>query len=570
MLMETGYYSDTFRPEIESTVNTGYRREAAWLNRAIPLDIYLEAPRELMNDITNELFNEVIERLGPKRNHNRLRSALKSIIINIYTAYTINAPLRYSRSKDDYAEGRRYGKLYFKHSRIIPLFDALIALSYIHQKRGYQINGEGHQTRAWATSKLIQLFHKFGMEKIDIRKEPKEELVVLNITKGEGKKAKKVKVPYKDTEQTRSCRSNLEEYNKFISSHRIKLDIPGEAHASYDNIHKLYRHSAISIIVPLYIDYRTYNQPDNEDYNIGLTHTYTITRSIRDTASHINGINADIYHSTAVKKSDSQYRCDVEASRMSLNLFHQKIGEIITEAGGWKEAIKTEVMTKKHKLSDLGIHRMVFGIRYNYLHRVFNNGSFDDGGRFYGAFHIGTNKDWRKRYILINGSPTVELDYSAHHIRILYHLEGIDYDDDPYDILCKKPEERKIYKKILLTAINADSEIATIKSFIREARNDQEISCPLTHGYVGGLIANFKNVHKPIAKHICSGIGVRLMNIDSRITEAILMRMTRGNIPCLPVHDSYIVPVEHKDILNLVMIEEYKKIMGGLPIIKQS
>jgi hypothetical protein len=39
------------------------------------------------------------------------------------------------------------------------------------------------------------------------------------------------------------------------------------------------------------------------------------------------------------------------------------------------------------------------------------------------------------------------------------------------------------------------------------------------------------------------------------------------NIPCLPVHDSYIVEVQYKDTLYQVMMEEYEKIMGYEPVI---
>lgn len=45
------------------------------------------------------------------------------------------------------------------------------------------------------------------------------------------------------------------------------------------------------------------------------------------------------------------------------------------------------------------------------------------------------------------------------------------------------------------------------------------------------------------------------------------MRMTRENIPCLPVHDSFIVPAHHEGALRQAMIEEYEKIMGFKPVI---
>ena len=59
-----------------------------------------------------------------------------------------------------------------------------------------------------------------------------------------------------------------------------------------------------------------------------------------------------------------------------------------------------------------------------------------------------------------------------------------------------------------------------------------------------------------------------MQNLDSRITEGILMRMTDMAIPCLPVHDSYIVPKQHEDRLRDVMVSEYRAVLGFEPVIK--
>ena len=81
------------------------------------------------------------------------------------------------------------------------------------------------------------------------------------------------------------------------------------------------------------------------------------------------------------------------------------------------------------------------------------------------------------------------------------------------------------------------------------------------------MIERFKVAHHPIADFLFSGIGLKLQNRDSKITEAIIMRLMKDNIPCLPVHDSYIVEAQYKAVLEQVMIEEYEKIMGFEPII---
>ncbi|MBS1984514.1 MAG: hypothetical protein JST16_10110, partial [Bdellovibrionales bacterium] len=67
------------------------------------------------------------------------------------------------------------------------------------------------------------------------------------------------------------------------------------------------------------------------------------------------------------------------------------------------------------------------------LHRVFNNGTFEEGGRFTGAWWINVPAKYRD-HLLIDGGQTVELDYSGCFLRMLYHLEGLEMENDPYDI----------------------------------------------------------------------------------------------------------------------------------------
>lgn len=162
----------------------------------------------------------------------------------------------------------------------------------------------------------------------------------------------------------------------------------------------------------------------------------------------------------------------------------------------------------------------------------------------------------------------MELDYAAHHIRIPYHLEGIDYKDDPYLALTYDPEERKLFKKLLLIALNATSEKKAIGAFRSECIDVAwKTKLSLTNKSIAGLLERAREVHHRIAGYIHSGYGRRLQNLDSQITEGILMRMTDTGIPCLPVHDSYIVPKQFEERLRDVMTGEYKAVIGFEPVI---
>lgn len=215
-----------------------------------------------------------------------------------------------------------------------------------------------------------------------------------------------------------------------------------------------------------------------------------------------------------------------------------------------------------------GIQQIEFTVNAKNLHRVFNKSKFTLGGRFYGAYHETIPKKFR-RHIKIDGQDTVEWDYKAHHLRMPYHLLGIDYQDDPYMVLATDDNERKIYKKLCLIAINAENETKAIQGF-REKALEEGFDIALTNETIRSLLDWLKIVHHPIAEYIHSKKGLKLQYLDSQITEAILMSLTKQGIPCLPVHDSYIVPGQYEEQLQETMMNEYKKLMGFEPVIERA
>ena len=50
-----------------------------------------------------------------------------------------------------------------------------------------------------------------------------------------------------------------------------------------------------------------------------------------------------------------------------------------------------------------------------------------------------------------------------------------------------------------------------------------------------------------------TGAGLELMNLDSKIVEFVIERFLTNNAVVLPVHDSFIVPVRHRDMLLQAM-----------------
>ena len=76
---------------------------------------------------------------------------------------------------------------------------------------------------------------------------------------------------------------------------------------------------------------------------------------------------------------------------------------------------------------------------------------------------------------------------------------------------------------------------------------------------VGGLIAAMRTRWPGFAASWFTGIGRRLQNIDSDICARVQRRLRHAGIPCLSVHDSFIVPASHSEQLRSTMDNEFSK-----------
>jgi len=201
-----------------------------------------------------------------------------------------------------------------------------------------------------------------------------------------------------------------------------------------------------------------------------------------------------------------------------------------------------------------------------FVRRIFNNKTFDDGGRFYGGWWQRIDSDYRKD-IRMNDVPTVEIDYSSLHVILAYTEAGLDYwqntDKDPYDLPVRgvnNPEHsRDITKLFFLLSLNASDEQALFRAF-RSELNYKAYPYTFPDEVLSELLDTIKQGHPDIAHLICSGAGLKLMNIDSRICEYVIADFVRTDTPILTVHDSFIVPFGEEDRLLQLMKEAFEHV----------
>lgn len=194
------------------------------------------------------------------------------------------------------------------------------------------------------------------------------------------------------------------------------------------------------------------------------------------------------------------------------------------------------------------------------VYRVFNNGSFYEGGRFYKTWWAGCPGLLRK-YITINGEPTVELDFSGIHIHILYAFKGKNFAElhtDAYELVENDPD-RKLNKLILLTAYNAGTPEETAKAVFKSARDDG-IKHKLglkKHQQVYDKLELLKRKHETIEQYIAKDFGRELQYHDSCVLEQLIKHFTKIEIPILTVHDSIICQTKHKIVVRDKMLQLY-------------
>jgi hypothetical protein len=181
------------------------------------------------------------------------------------------------------------------------------------------------------------------------------------------------------------------------------------------------------------------------------------------------------------------------------------------------------------------------------LHRVFSNGTFTHGGRFYGGWWMSLQRH-RRPGLLIDGEVTVEMDYRALHPRLCYLLSGHDWpmDADPYTLPNAHHLPRKLAKAAFTRLLNVagDAIPKAPKGTARRVWLD--------------ALASVRQHHAAVADWFGGGRGMELQRIDSDMAAAILGSLAYRGIPCLPVHDSFIVPASRERALGEAMCMAFR------------
>jgi len=193
---------------------------------------------------------------------------------------------------------------------------------------------------------------------------------------------------------------------------------------------------------------------------------------------------------------------------------------------------------------------------------------FNSGGRSNSAWMSLSGSDERPN-IFIDGQPTLELDYQASAINIIYKaLTGVVYTGDPYNLSVGNVLiPRHLVKQIATTSLNSNT-VEGNSSAIGNAYGKLDSSLKAEDKLkfsqykdikkkitIKDILEAFLTKHYLIRHMFLRGkeVGNKVQCLESDLVFAVVDELTNRSIPTLTVNDSFIVKAADKATLETLM-----------------
>jgi len=200
------------------------------------------------------------------------------------------------------------------------------------------------------------------------------------------------------------------------------------------------------------------------------------------------------------------------------------------------------------------------------------NRSYKSGGKYYGPYWQNLSKELRKE-IKINGQQTVELDFNAMHLHLLYckvNKKLSDYIPEGKDAYELPNRNRKIVKTSFTCCINNNCNKDNVNKVVgpKVAKKYPEIFVKNTS--YRDILEELGSHHPEVRQFFYAQIGNEVSYMESKVSDYIIGKLTRKNILVLNIHDSFIVSINYKDILLNTMIDAFKYLKySSIPRVSQ-
>lgn len=195
------------------------------------------------------------------------------------------------------------------------------------------------------------------------------------------------------------------------------------------------------------------------------------------------------------------------------------------------------------------------------LHRVFNRGNFDHGGRFYGGWWQVIKKHARSK-ITLDGQHTIEADFRGFNPAVLLAEAGQLIPDDPYSPIvgANAPDDLRDHAKSTL-AVLLNSKTGTTE----EPRYFDRARWGMT---AEDFRAKVLDAFPMVLAMLGTDKGLTLQRLESDIAEAVMLHFVRQGHAILPIHDAFIVQAHLERELVQLMKDTFKARLGQVPPVK--
>ena len=191
------------------------------------------------------------------------------------------------------------------------------------------------------------------------------------------------------------------------------------------------------------------------------------------------------------------------------------------------------------------------------VRRIFNNGVWTEGGRLFDAFWETLPKAERFERLRIvtaevpEGERIANVDFGQLFPSLAYAMQNLPRPEaDLYDVR-GNGQHRDGYKKLLNALLFATKPMT---HWPTDTASEFPAGTKLRD-----VIAEIGSHHQPIARLFGTGIGFRLMNLESAILLDSLFRLFAAGVTALPLHDSVLVAVSKQDDAKEAMQAAYRE-----------
>ena len=204
--------------------------------------------------------------------------------------------------------------------------------------------------------------------------------------------------------------------------------------------------------------------------------------------------------------------------------------------------------------------------------KCYLNRSYKLGGKYYGPCWQNLSKELRVK-IKINGEETVELDFNAMHLHLLYckiNKKLTDYIPEGIDAYQLPNRNRKIVKTSFTCCINNNCNKDNVNQVVGPeiAKKYPEIFVKNTS--YRDILEELGSSHPEVRQFFYEQIGNEISSMESKVSDYIIGKLTKKNILVLNIHDSFIVSTSYKDILLNTMMDGFKYLKySSIPRVSQ-